>query len=277
MTVIAMTREMGTLGKDVAAGLADALGIEVVHQELVEHHLAERMQLGESTVHRFLEGRSSLWERWKIGSDKMSRYTADEVLELASQDNVLIRGWGASQLLRDVSHVLCVRVCAPMSYRVSVMMERLGVSDERSMRREIERNDSAHSRSIQRRIEFSADWREPENYDIVLNTGFVSVTACVSLIQNLISNSAYKETATSRGKLTDKVIEAEVRKILDEFVADTPFGSGINISVSEGKVVLEGVVSGHGDISGAIKYIEKNEKVSEVENNVSFVPVHSGV
>ncbi len=275
MTVIAMTREMGTLGKDVAAGLADALGIEVVHQELVEHHLAERMQLGESTVHRFLEGRSSLWERWKIGSDKMSRYTADEVLELASQDNVLIRGWGASQLLRDVSHVLCVRVCAPMSYRVSVMMERLGVSDERSMRREIERNDSAHSRSIQR--QFSADWREPENYDIVLNTGFVSVTACVSLIQNLISNSAYKETATSRGKLTDKVIEAEVRKILDEFVADTPFGSGINISVSEGKVVLEGVVSGHGDISGAIKYIEKNEKVSEVENNVSFVPVHSGV
>ena len=275
MTVIAMTREMGTLGKDVAAGLADALGIEVVHQELVEHHLAERMQLGESTVHRFLEGRSSLWERWKIGSDKMSRYTADEVLELASQDNVLIRGWGASQLLRDVSHVLCVRVCAPMSYRVSVMMERLGVSDERSMRREIERNDSAHSRSIQR--QFSADWREPKNYDIVLNTGFVSVTACVSLIQNLISNSPYKETATSRGKLTDKVIEAEVRKILDEFVADTPFGSGINISVSEGKVVLEGVVSGHGDISGAIKYIEKNEKVSEVENNVSFVPVHSGV
>ncbi len=35
MTVIAMTREMGTLGKDVAAGLAKALDIEVVHHELV--------------------------------------------------------------------------------------------------------------------------------------------------------------------------------------------------------------------------------------------------
>ena len=28
MTVIAMTREMGTLGKDVAAGLAETLGLE---------------------------------------------------------------------------------------------------------------------------------------------------------------------------------------------------------------------------------------------------------
>ena len=46
MTVIAMTREMGTLGKDVAAGLADVLGITVVHHELVEHHIAERMDVG---------------------------------------------------------------------------------------------------------------------------------------------------------------------------------------------------------------------------------------
>ena len=165
MTVIAMTREMGTLGKDVAARLAKALDIEVVHHELVEHHIAERLNLGESTVHRFLEGRSPLWERWKIDLERMSRYTADEVLQLANKGDVLIRGWGAAQLLRDVSHVLCVRVCAPMSTRVSVMMERLGVSDERSMRNEIERNDDAHSRTIQR--QFGRNWRDPENYDIV--------------------------------------------------------------------------------------------------------------
>ena len=56
MTVIAMTREMGTLGKDVAAGVAERLGIQVVHHELVERQLAERLQTTESAVHRFLEG-----------------------------------------------------------------------------------------------------------------------------------------------------------------------------------------------------------------------------
>ena len=33
MAVIAMTREIGTLGKDVAAGLAERLGLDVIHHE----------------------------------------------------------------------------------------------------------------------------------------------------------------------------------------------------------------------------------------------------
>ena len=43
MVAIAMTREMGTLGKDVAQGIADSLGLKVIHSELVEHDLATRL------------------------------------------------------------------------------------------------------------------------------------------------------------------------------------------------------------------------------------------
>ena len=41
MVAIAMTREMGTLGKDVAQGIADSLGLKVIHSELIEHDLAD--------------------------------------------------------------------------------------------------------------------------------------------------------------------------------------------------------------------------------------------
>ena len=64
MAVITMTREMGSLGRDVALGLADRLGLELVQHELVEH-IAEKMHMRESSVNRFLEGRSSLLERWE--------------------------------------------------------------------------------------------------------------------------------------------------------------------------------------------------------------------
>ena len=70
MVAIAMTREMGTLGKDVAQGIADALGLKVIHSELVEHDLATRLGVEESAVHRYLEGSATLLERWKI--DKRS-------------------------------------------------------------------------------------------------------------------------------------------------------------------------------------------------------------
>ncbi len=275
MTIIAMTREMGTLGKDVAAGLAQALDLTVIHQELVEHHVAARLQLGESTVHRFLEGRPSMWERWKIDSDRMSRYTADEILQLAHGGNVLIRGWGAAQLLRDVSHVLCVRVCAPMSQRVSVMKERLGVTDSRSMRDEIEQNDNAHTQTIQR--QFGDDWRNPENYDIVLNSGFVAVDTCIALITQLAKSPTYQETAESRRALADKVIETEVRKILDGSATDTPFGPGINITVEGGKIRLGGVVGGHREIDASLNKIRQIEGVTEIENDIAFVPINSGV
>jgi len=55
MAVIAMTREMATLSKDVAAGLAERLRLTVVHHELVEHDIAGRAGIRESEVHRFLE------------------------------------------------------------------------------------------------------------------------------------------------------------------------------------------------------------------------------
>ena len=275
MTVIAMTREMGTLGKDVAAGLADVLGITVVHHELVEHHIAERMDVGESAVHRFLEGQSSMWERWQIDAERMSRYTADEVLSLAANDNVLIRGWGAAQLLRDISHVVCVRICAPMTRRVTEMKQRLDLTDEGLLRREIERSDDAHSRIIQR--QFGRDWRDAENYDITLNTGFVSVKMCVDLIQELARSDAYRETKNSITKLADKSLVADVRKLLDQQAAETPFGSGIEVAVSDGEVTLSGVVSGTRNLGDIIERIASIDDVKGVDNQIAFVPARAGL
>src|SRR5919197_958082 len=136
MAVIAMTREMATRGKDVAAGLAQRLSLTVVHHEVVEHDIAERCGMRESEVHRFLEGEASLLERWKIDRKRVSRYTAQEILELAVKGGVL--------------------------------MQRLGVNDRALARREIERNDAAHNGTMQKM--FGIDWTDASHYAIVLNT-----------------------------------------------------------------------------------------------------------
>jgi hypothetical protein len=56
MPVIAMTREMGSGGRDVARGVSDKLGLRVILHEMVEHDLAEHMHVKESAVHHLLEG-----------------------------------------------------------------------------------------------------------------------------------------------------------------------------------------------------------------------------
>src|SRR5512139_382584 len=81
MAVIAMTREIGARGSDVAAGLADRLRLEIVHHELVEHDIAARTGLSEDEIHRHLEGEAFLIERLTLDKRRLSRYTAQEILE----------------------------------------------------------------------------------------------------------------------------------------------------------------------------------------------------
>jgi cytidylate kinase len=256
---------MGTLGKDVAAALADQMGLRVVHHELVEHNLAERLGVQESSVHRYLEGEASLLERWKIDKQKLSRYTAEEILELAGQGNVIIRGWGATGVLRHIPNVLRVRLCADMGFRERVMMERLGLADATVARREIERSDAAHAGTV--RSFFGVDWQNPLLYHLVLNTGGVPIETCVTIVRLLAERPEFQETEATRLVLADTLVESRVRAALGD-----AFATPINIGVARGKVTLTGTTMG--PIGNVEQLVRGVPGVTEVENRI--VVVRSG-
>jgi cytidylate kinase len=263
MAVIAMTREMATRGKDVAAGLSERLGLTVMHHELVEHDIAQRAGMRESEVHRFLEGEASVFERWKIDRKRLSRYTAEEILELAVNGNVLIRGWGATYLLRSVPHVICVRICAPMAFREKVLMERLNIKDRDLARAEIVGNDKAHNRTMQKM--FGVDWMEATLYAIVLNTARVPVKDCVEHIVRLTECPPFQETTESCTRLRDALILSRVRSALDR-----RFG-GIEATVSSSKVTLTGATSNEQLIVEAVRLVHTIDGVKGVESRIRHI------
>ena len=274
MAVIAMTREMATRGKDVAEGLAKRLGLSIVHSEVVEHDVAKLTGLGDSEVHKFLEGGSSLMERLRIDRARMSRCTAHEILELAAQGNILIRGWGASYLLRSVPHVLCVRICAPIEFREQVLMERLGTTNRAAARREIERNDAAHSAVMQKM--FGANWRAPWHYALTLNTAHVPIDDCIDHIIKMAASTAFSETTQSRIELTDRLVDARVRHSITEQFKSATQVVGIEPTVVEGKVILAGACSDTGTITDILRMVHGINGVKSVESRIeliSFVPV----
>jgi cytidylate kinase len=273
MAIIAMTREMATRGSEVAAGLAERLGLSIIHHEIVEHEIAERIGVPESEVHRFLEGEASLLERWKLDRKRMSRYTAQEILELAAKGKVLIRGWGATYLLKSVAHVVCVRVCAPMPFRERILMERLGLKDAAIARREIQRNDAAHNGTMQGL--FGIDWEDPSLYAIVLNTARIPVAECVEHIVRLTQSRAFQETAHSHGALMDELILARVRHAIDRRFGPKSLQYGFEAHVSGGKVILTGATTDEKLIVDAVRLLQGVEGVTGVESKVAhiaFVP-----
>lgn len=273
MAVIAMTREMATRGSEVAIGLAQRLGLVVVHHEIVEHDIAERTGLPESEVHRYLEGEASLMERWKLDRKRMSRYTAQEILELAANGNVLIRGWGATYLLRAVPHVVCVRICAPMPFRERVLMERLGLEDRAAARREIEHNDAAHNRTMQRL--FGIDWADPSLYAIVLNTERVSVSTCIDEIARLCDCAEFQEAPSSSRALMDELILARVRFALDRSFGSQSLQYCVKAEVHDGRVTLTGATTDEHLIVEVVRLLQGVQGVTGVISkieHVAFIP-----
>ena len=237
MTVIAMTQEMASLGKDVALGVAESLGLQLVRHE-VGDMVAGRMQVKKSLIRRIREGKAGTIEKWGADEKTISIFTAEEVFDLAVKGNVLIRGWGATLLLRSVPHIACVRVCAPLELRVKRLMERLETDDQQLARHEIEVDDAARSQRMGEH--FNITWGDPTLYDLTLNTERVSIPACVDEVVNLAKAKEFQETPESRQYLADLALQA---KALASLKAD-PRTSGIDIAaqVSKGKIKLRGIV-----------------------------------
>lgn len=226
MPIIAITREMGSLGKDVAQGVSEALRIPLVYHEIIDH-LADRMRLRKSHVMRLLDGSAGILERMTADKTSLSIYVAEEIVNFALQGNgAVIRGWGATQLLRDVSHVVCVRVCAPFEIRKQRMMARLGSDDADKVAEEIHDNDEAHAAIIRRH--FSVDCNDPEQYDLVLNTERVSVSECVEQVLRLVHSPEFAETEAARQQLQDLALACRVRAALRR----SPRTRGMRVSVS---------------------------------------------
>ena len=270
MTVIAMTREIGSLGTEVAAGVAKRLGLEIIRSEVAADNVARRLGVTESAVLRYLDGTASLLERWQIDRRKLFHYVAEEILGLAQNGNVLIKGWGAATLLRDVPHVISARVCAPMEFRVRVLLERTGRKDAANVRDEIERFDAARARSL--RAYFNVEQEDAGLYHIVLNTERLSVDACVNAICKLADGPRFRDTLRSRSALANKLIEAKINSALVEHISLAMAPLGLSVSVADGKVTLAGTTCSGSLRARAEKIAHASAGMLKIDNRIVSVP-----
>jgi cytidylate kinase len=270
MTVIAMTREIGSLGTEVAAGVAKRLGLEIIRSEVAADNVARRLGVTESAVLRYLDGTASLLERWQIDRRKLFHYVAEEILGLAQKGNVLIKGWGAATLLRDVPHVISARVCAHMDFRVRVLMERQGRKDAATVRDEIQRFDAARARSL--RAYFNVEQEDAGLYHIVLNTERLSVDACVNAICRLAEGPRFRDTFKARSALANKFLEAKISSALVEHISVAMAPLGLSVSVADGKVTLAGTTCSGSLRARAEKIAHASAGMLKIDNRIVSVP-----
>jgi len=263
MIVIAMTQEMATLGKDVATGVSEALGLKIVRHEIGDD-VAERLHLKKSLIRRMREGQAGWLEKRAVDPASFALHAAEQVFDRALEGDVLIRGWGATCLLSEVRHVPCIRVCAPLANRVKWLMERLESDDPDMAREELERSDRAHAARMH--ANFGVNMGDPLLYDLVLNTGRVTVDSCVQQIVQLSRRPEFQPTQESVAHLRDLALQARIRTAL----RTSRDGANIHITVDVkgGAVVLRGIVFTAGEKKVAAEVVRGVEGVTSVTNHL---------
>lgn len=266
MPVIAMNQEMASLGKDVAQALAEELSLAQVTHEVVDH-VAHKMHARKSLIRRVMDGKAGMLDRMRTDSRSVSTYVAEEVFELAARGNIIIRGWGATYLLRTIPHVPCVRVCASLERRVAWLMRRLDTDDEDVIRHELRRSDAAHAHNMRQR--FGVSWGDPLLYDLVLNTDRLSVSGCVDQIKSLLSLPEFHETPESRRLLANAALEAHIRAALK--AADDTEHVNITISVDDERIALEGIATNDAERKAAERIVRNVSGQREIDNRLKVI------
>jgi cytidylate kinase len=187
--VIAISREPGSGGRIVAAELGKKLGFDVFHQEII-NEMAESAQVNSRILETLDEKGLSVLEEWitslvdnrHLWPDQYLRHLMKVIGTIGKHGSAVIVGRGANFVLPPEGRIR-VRIIAPLDVRVENVSSNFGVSAENAKRRII-RTES--ERSAFTRKYFNADITDPINYDLVLNTGTLSIEAAANAIKNAL-------------------------------------------------------------------------------------------
>lgn len=269
MPVIALTQEMGSLAKDVAVRLGEVAGLQVMRHEVVEN-IAGRMHVETSLINRLRGGKAGLRERLTADKERFAVFTAEEVFALAQRGNIVLRGWGATMLMREVPHAVSVRITRPFEQRVQWLMEHLETPDREAAEAEVRRSDAAHASRMH--ATFGVTWGDPLLYDLVINMDRISVDSAAAQILALAGRPEFQETEASRATLEGLALAARVRAAIaaNEMTRETKIG----ISGNGGKkVVLTGLVLNDAERAEVERIAGSVVGKGKVENNLRVMAV----
>ena len=186
---VTLSREPGSGGRLVAKAVADRLGLTLFHQEII-NAMAQNADTTTRVIKTLDEKGLSMIEDWvsaaisdrHLWPDELSRLLMQVVGTIGKHGKAVIVGRGANFVLPPENRFR-VRIIAPLERRISCVAESFGVSQQEAKHRVL--RTESDRRAFVRKY-FHSDIADPANYDMVLNTGTLSVDSAAAAVCSAI-------------------------------------------------------------------------------------------
>lgn len=266
MALITLSREEGSLSKQVGLALKDKLGYEFISGKTIMSEFPEMFSISRSQVEKFDEKAPGMLARLTNSYEKYNNLFKFYIFEkLLKNPNCVVMGRCGTFFLKDVPGVLRIRTVGSEDVRVRRIMERYKV-DERAAKKMVAHKEL--ERTEQAKYLYNATWGKPSNYDISINTDRLSVDSICVMIKSLIEDldkDNYKKA--QHKKLNELFISQKaVNTVLYEEKIDANF---LEVKIEDDKAVVHGSTGTEDEI---LKVVDIVKKVTgkEVENNLSL-------
>lgn len=202
MAVITISRQLESLGDDIAHMVCDRLGYQYFDKQMmvqVGHELGLDANVIQEAVD-FQPVAKSLLERWfgstqrltggdpsswtfSARSDALQALTIANLMDIIEagykKGNVVIVGRGGMAALKNKPDVLHVRIMAPLEVRIRRMVDRLHCSRDEAVQK-IKERDASDVDWIKRY--FDLDSHDPQLFDLIINTAKITPAGATELI-----------------------------------------------------------------------------------------------
>ncbi len=251
------------MGKAVAELVADRLGYECLSRDVLLE-ASDQFNIPEISLKRAIGDAPSILERFTHGSRGYVAYIQAALTRHLCRDNIVYHGLAGSVLLRTVPHVLKVRIIADLDLRVSIVMQRDGLTHHEAvgMIKKLDRERHKWTKSL-----YGVDPADPGLHDLMLSIPKYEVADAADLICRSAEMPQFKTTSDSKQEMLDLALACEVKAALLQKHLEVSVGSHFGNVL----VYYDGSERHHRTLKAELDALERS--VSGINN----VEVHAGV
>ena len=229
MAIITISRGSYSKGEEVAEKIGKKLGYECISRDVLLE-ASDRFNIPEVKLVRAIHDAPSILDRFGYGKEKYIAFIEAAILRHFRKDNVVYCGLAGHFFVKNIPHVLKVRILADFEERVRLEMARKGVSEKKAAH--ILKKDDEERRSWSTHL-YGIDTREPILYDLIIYIKKISVDAAVDMICNTVALEAFKTTPASRKRIENQALAAEVRAAVVDLKPD------VRVAALNGNVTIQ--------------------------------------
>ncbi len=274
MAIVTISRGTLSGGEALAECLAGRLGIPAISREVIRD-AASRYGIAENLLSRHLEEAPGIVQR-RFGSSEERRHyllaIQTALAERAREGDFIYHGHAGHLLLKKLPGVFKVRLIAPMAYRVRMVREKQGLSEEEGVKY-IEQVDKGRTRWA--KFLYNVDWQDPLLYDLVINLEYLSLDTACSMIETGVQQPEFLDTPERRKVIDAYALSCQIQLRLAQ--EDRTRGMQIDVDVFSDVARINGKLFGTGPLTSGLhrsqedimEVVRQFKEIKKVEFNLA--------